>query len=329
MRKIGYLLLLLLIIPFVADGQRWKRERFAVVAGLGTNHFMGELGGGPKDAAHFLGVRDMDFRHTRPTVQVGMRARIFEPLAFRGLISYAYLKGDDQESQNLGRQSRNLHFTSHIWEVGGQLEYYFIKEKELARYTFSSLRGAKKLSAYVLAGGGGFYYNPRAELVRGSGEWVQLRPLRTEGQGQEPYDYTDPETGETETITPDKKEYGKFAAYISLGIGAKYDIDRRWSVGLEISNRYTTTDYLDDAHDRYYNWAANGGNANQIAFSDRHLVGITDESGQLVEISDQQAEPYPSGKTMRGEPAYNDAYIFTVITGYYKLRNTVRSMPKF
>lgn len=325
MRKIVYLLLLFMI-PLMADGQRWKRERWAVYAGMGTNHFMGDLGGGAKDAAHFLGVRDMDWRYTRPTMQVGMRYRILEDLAIKPTISYAYIKGDDAESQNVGRQSRNLYFASNIWEFGAQFEYNFIKEKELGRYTFSSLRGATKISAFVILGGGGLYYNPKAEAVRGSGEWVALRPLHNEGQGSEPYEYTykDIETGEdvTETVTPDK-EYFKFAGYISLGLGAKYQIDRRWAVGLEITNRYTTTDYLDDAHDRYFYNPSN-------PFADRHLDVIKNEDGTYLEVTDQPAAvKYKSGKTMRGDPAYNDAYIFTVVTGYYKLKNTIKSMPKF
>jgi hypothetical protein len=49
-----------------------------------------------------------------------------------------------------------------------------------------------------------------------------------------------------------------------------------------------------------------------------------------LEVTDQLAVvKYKSGKTMRGDPAYNDAYIFTVVTGYYKLKNTIKSMPKF
>ncbi len=302
----------------MVDGQRWKRERWAIYAGTGTNHFMGDLGGGSKEAAHFLGVRDMDWRYTRPTMQVGMRYRMLQDLTIKPMISYAYIKGDDAESQYIPRQARNLHFGSNIWEFGAQFEYNFIKEKELARYTFSSLRGAKKINAFVIVGGGGLYFNPKSEEVRGSGQWVALRPLHTEGQGEEAYTIT--ENGEEVTITPDK-EYGKITGFVSLGLGMKYQIDRRWAVGLEITNRYTFSDYIDDTHDRYF---YNPGNP----FACKQLEIIYDENNAPVSVGGP-TQAWQSGQPYRGQPEYNDAYIFTVITGYYKLKNTIRSMPKF
>jgi len=37
---------------------------------------------------------------------------------------------------------------------------------------------------------------------------------------------------------------------------------------------------------------------------------------------------YLAGKTMRGDPSYNDAYLFTLLSVYYKI-NSVFSMPKY
>lgn len=315
MKKI-YILLFIISTFFYSNAQRWKSERLSVIGAIGTNQFMGDLGGGSKDAAHFLGIRDMDFEQTRPTIQAGFRYRLIKDISVTPSITYAYLKADDASSGSIGRQSRNLNFHSNIWELGVQFEYAFIPEKELARYTFSSLRAAKKLSAYVLVGGGGFYFNPKTEL---NGETIELRPLNTEGQGMGAYEYLG------ETITPDKP-YGKFAGFISVGLGAKYQLDRRWGIGLEISNRYTTTDYLDDAHNRYYN---NHTDPVAAALADRHLtINTEDPANPFIDYS-TPATPYPTGSLYRGEPSYKDAYIFTLIKGYYKLKNTVKSMPKF
>jgi len=292
MKKIIYLLIFL-TIPFLSDAQRWKHERLSVYAGIGNNYFLGDLGGGAKDASHYFSVRDIDFSQTRPTFQGGIRYRIVRDLAIKPTISYARLKADDAESQSLGRQSRNLHFRSNIWEIGAQLEYYIIKEKHLGRYTFSSYKGINKLSAYVSLGGGGLYYNPKAQLYRGIGPWLELRPMRNE-----------------------EISYSSFAGYLSIGVGMKYNLTDRWAIGLDISNRYTTTDFLDDAHDTYkgiYN-----------GFADKHL--IVDYDNNVV--TDTYAPIYPDGKTMRGDPSYNDAYLFTLITGYYKI-NSVFSMPKY
>ncbi len=295
MKKLIYFMILL-IIPMLSDAQRWKHERLSVYAGAGTNFFLGDLGGGSKDASHYFSLRDIDWIYTRPVLSAGIRYRILRDLAVKPTISYARLRADDAESGSYGRQSRNLWFRTNLWEAGAQFEYFFIKEKSLGRYTFSSYRGMNKLSAYVALGGGGFYFNPKTESVRGAKDWVALRPMQNEGVS-----------------------YSKFAGYMSLGLGMKYKLNERWAIGLDISNRYTTTDYLDDAHDSYI--------AKGNGYDDRHLVSVIDDSGNVT-VTDQLAPPYPAGKTMRGDPSYNDAYLFTIVTGYYKI-NSVFSMPKY
>ncbi|MCF6365960.1 MAG: DUF6089 family protein [Bacteroidales bacterium] len=293
MRKIVYFLLLFLIIPLMSDAQRWKHERLSAYGGVGTNFFLGDLGGGAKDAAHYFSVRDIDWVYTRPVIQGGIRYRLLRDLAVKPTLTYARLKADDAESENLGRKSRNLHFRTNLWEIGTQFEYYFIKEKHLGRYTFSSYKGINKLSAYFSLGGGAFYYNPKTESVRGAKDWTALRPMQNEGVS-----------------------YGYVGGYFSIGLGFKYNLDEQWAIGLDISNRYTTTDYLDDAHDTY-SGIGNG-------YDDRHLL----RDDALGVVTDIPGSPYPAGYPKRGNPDYNDAYLFTIITGYYKI-NSVFSMPKY
>ncbi len=280
----------------LSDAQRWKHERLSLYGAVGTNFFLGDLGGGTKDASHYFSLRDIDWAYTRPAVSVGFRYRLLRDLAVKPTLTYARLKADDAESESYGRQARNLWFRTNLWELGTQFEYYFIKEKNLGRYTFSSYKGINKLSAYISLGGGGFYFNPKSELVRGDGNWVALRDMENEGES-----------------------YGSFAAYLSIGLGMKYKIDNRWSVGFEISNRYTSTDYIDDTHDSY-SGIDNG-------FADKHLETIIEDDGSVT-VTDIRAPVYPAGTPLRGDPAYNDAYLFTMITAYYKI-NSVFSMPKY
>jgi outer membrane protein W len=292
MKKIIYVLVFL-AIPLLSDAQRWKHERLYAYAGIGNNYFLGDLGGGAKDASHYFSLRDIDWALTRPVFQGGIRYKLLRDLCIKPTITYARLKADDAESQSLGRQSRNLHFRSNLWEVGAQLEYYFIKEKYLGRYTFSSYKGVNKLSAYVGLGGGAFYFNPKSETIRGAGDWTALQPMQNEGVS-----------------------YSLFAGFMSISVGMKYNLNDKWAIGLDISNRYTTTDYIDDAHNAY-SGIANG-------FDDRHLVIDYDNNV----VTDQAGTPYPAGTLRRGDPNYNDAYLFTTITGYYKLKS-VFSMPKY
>ena len=61
--------------------------------------------------------------------------------------------------------------------------------------------------------------------------------LGTEGQGDSAY--------------PDRKPYNTMGFCIPFGVGVKYAINDRMNIGLEITHRFTTTDYLDDVSKTY------------------------------------------------------------------------------
>jgi len=333
MRKIFiFAISVLLFVFFNTDvqAQYWKREPGMILYGNGTNHFMGDLGGGKREAAHFLGVRDFDYQVTRPTWQIGYRYRFHELFCVRGTYTFAVLRGKDAASGFYGRKARNLSFRSPVHELGVQVEYYFLKELPPARSAITSLLGRRNFSAYIFFGGGGLYYNPKAKYEP-TGKWIALRPLGTEGQYANPdgtpFTYTSYYAPFEEVQTP--KPYKPIAAFISVGVGVKYNINRRWSVGMEFSNRYTSTDYLDDTHDRYFNYADFGltpPSEYTTYFADRHVPYNAETQEVLYDL---QAEPYHSGKTARGNPDYNDAYILTLIHVYYKLKKSKRNLPKF
>ncbi len=331
MKRFFYLFgALFLIISLSSSAQYWKREPASLIYGNGTNHFMGDLGGGKREAAHFLGIRDLDYQVTRPTWQIGYRYRFHELFAARATLTYALITGKDKASGFYGRKARNLSFRSPIWELGAQVEYYFLKEQPPARAAVTSLVGRRNFAAYIFFGAGGLYYNPKGKYEP-TGKWIPLRPLGTEGQYANPdgtpFTYTSFYPPNEELQTP--KPYKPFAAYISVGLGVKYNINRRWAVGLEMSNRYTSTDYLDDAHDRYFNYADFGltpPSEYTTYFADRH-VPYDPETGEV--FYDKEAPPYHSGKAGRGDPDYNDAYILTLIHVYYKLKKSRRNLPKF
>lgn len=334
MKKYFFLLFFVLTISFTINAQQWKRNPASIVYGNGTNNFMGDLGGGKKIGAHFFGIRDIDYQVTRPTWQLGYRYRFHEYFMFRVNYSYALISGKDAASGSFDRRARNLSFRSGIYELTTQLEYYFIKEKGAQKSSFNSLKGFTPLSAYVFVGGGGLYYNPKAKHPE-TGKWIALQPLGTEGQFANadgtPFSYTssylnaDGEFDLLETPAP----YKRVAAVISMGIGLKYDLNKLWSIGLEVSNRYTSTDYLDDTHDRYFNYSEHGltpPSDYTTMFSDRHYV-VDYSTNTVIE---EPATSYLSGKTMRGDPNFNDAYIFAIITVYYKLGGSAnRGNPKY
>lgn len=301
-------------MPSDMFAQKWKRRPWDGIMAIGTTHFMGDLGGGKGDASHFMGVKDFDFAATRPVVQVGLRYRVLERLSLRWNMTAGLLGGDDMSSGHEGRKYRNLHFRSVVAETNFQAEFYFIKEQISARYLYSSVKGWPNISAYLFAGIGGFYYNPQAEL---DGVWHNLRELGTEGQG----------------IGDNPAQYGKFALSFPVGIGVKYSVDRFWSVGAELSVRYSSSDYLDDVSGEYFDTDLISNTYGSIAaeLSDRHIPlpyetaydGHTlPYSKQTMKVSKEgggeEIVPRPAPK--RGSPTFNDAFLYLNFNVSYRFR---------
>ncbi len=94
----------------------------------------------------------------------------------------------------------------------------------------------KKFRPYLLAGIGGFRYNPEG-FDPVSNQWVALQPLRTEGQGFAEY--------------PDRKEYKLMQMNLPFGGGIKYFLNDNMNLSFEIIHRKTFTDYIDDVSTNY------------------------------------------------------------------------------
>ena len=77
-------------------------------------------------------------------------------------------------------------------------------------------------------------FNPKAKL---DGQWVELKPLRLEGQGMAEY--------------PDRKEYNLIQMEVPMGFGFKYYLKENMYVGLEVLHRQLFTDYIDDVSTSY------------------------------------------------------------------------------
>lgn len=331
MRKFTVILVLLGCLPLITFSQSnngggyksrlWKTMRYELIAGVGTNTFMGELGGGKKQAAHFFGVRDFDIQSTRPTFHLGGRYKIFERVALHGGVSYARLYGDDAFSGEPGRLTRNLSFKTNLWEFAGQLEFSILKENRGRRYLFQRNSFINNINLYVFGGVGYFHYNPKAEL---DGQTYELQPLGTSGQG-----IVNPATGET--LDP----YKLWAVSFPAGLGLKYYLTKHWSVGTEIGYRFTNTDWIDDVGGtKYFDNDLIRATYGDVAatLSDRHVLsdipvyqrfgGVDDPNGLFV--------PYDHGFNTRGNQDQRmDGYVFLLFNLTYTFENRARSGPKF
>lgn len=154
------------------------------------------------------------------------------------------------------------------------------------RYLIKKYVEGKKLprfSPYFMGGIGLFSFNPQAKL---NGQWIELKPLSTEGQGFAEY--------------PDRKPYKLKQLNFPVGIGLKYKITPMFNFSLECVSRILNTDYLDDVSTSYID---------QSLFA-RYLFG--NQLTNALLLNDRQGELNPAHVTMkgyeRGNPKSNDAY---------------------
>jgi hypothetical protein len=291
----------LVLLPSLVSAQRykqrWKSYRTEVHFGAGVSNFLGELGGADQIGTDYF--KDLELTETNLAISAGLRYRLSQLLSLNNSLTYGRVSGDDALTQEFFRNYRNLNFRSDIIEWSSTLEIAIIKEQVGARYRLRGVKGSRgfELSAYGFAGIGLFYFSPKGEY---RGEWVNLSELNTEGQG----------------LTDTRKDYSQFQFAIPVGIGFKYGIDRRWSIGFQYGIRKTFTDYIDDVSKTYYSPS-----------------GLAASGGSLaVELADKSDNEFPyitAVGEQRGDPRDNDSYMFAVFSVCYKLRTGRSSFPMF
>ncbi len=190
------------------------------------NEILGEFGFS-LGAAHYFGDLNNRAGLNRPKPAVGLffRKQFGNYIGMRVSAHYAQVGYADKYSKNEFQKLRNLSFNSNIWEFAIQGDFNFFR--------FVPNDPDYQFTPYVTLGVGAFSYDPYAFLA-GTKEF--LRPLGTEGQNAN-YD--------------GRKQYSTMAMCIPFGVGIKYNLSEKVNLSVEIANRFTTTDYLDDVSKTY------------------------------------------------------------------------------
>ena len=178
-------------------------------------------------AAHYFGDLNTRAAINRPKPALGIffRKQFGNYTGLRVIAHYAQVGYSDVYSKNDYQKTRNLSFNSNIWELSVLGDFNFFK--------FIPGDPDHLFTPYITLGVGVFTYDPYA-YINGNKEF--LRPLGTEGQlvGYQ-----------------GRKPYSTMAFCIPLGAGVKYNISDKINLSFEISQRFTTTDYLDDVSTTY------------------------------------------------------------------------------
>lgn len=268
------------------SSRNWAFNKKEVYFGLAAAQFLGDLGGGDGPGRQ-LSPADMDFPATRAGLNGGFRYRFAPRFATKTNFNFSLVSGDDANAGDPGRRARNLHFRSVIVELSQQLEFIFwysenVKSSKKAMGSYFN----NSSQAYLFAGFGAFYFNPQAEY---NGEWVNLRPLGTEGQN----------------MSDGPAPYGPFSFSVPMGIGFKTTISPFWRIGFEIAYHKTFTDYIDDVSGRYYHDMA-------------ALAANNPMSAALANRVDPSLNFVADGKR-RGNPEDNDALVYFNVHAIYNL----------
>jgi hypothetical protein len=270
--------------------------KFEVGLGIGPMFFLGDLGGSAGVGTTF--VKDLDLPLTKLNKGLYINFYPAEWLGVRVAGNMGYVEGSDAQAPAKGgdeedRKYRNLSFKSNINEVYAALEIYPTVFFE----RYDGLKG--KLRPYVLAGAGMYHFNPKAKL---DGQWVELAPLKLEGQGFAEY--------------PDSKPYKLTQKNLLIGFGFKYYLKENLYFGLEVLHRKLFTDYVDDASHNYY--------IDPILF-DKYLPAA--DAVKARQLYYRGTYTFPTTRPYqeyaeRGDPKQNDAFFSTILRFGWRIGKT-------
>jgi hypothetical protein len=217
-----------------------------------------------------LQPRSFTLNQAKPAVQLGLSYKLTDNIYLRANYLGGSVGAEDKKSGKSKLYPRNLDFTTIILEGSLNLEYDFFK-----------LGQTKNWTPYIFAGGGYFFFNPYTHDTLGNK--VYLQPLSTEGEGLPEY--------------PKRKQYSLYQFNVLGGIGVKYALSERFTIGFEICERLLFTDYLDDVSTTYVD----------------PTILQYERGPEAVELAWRGNElnpplKYPKVGSPRGNPGSKDAY---------------------
>lgn len=260
-----------LLIAGAANAQYNMDAGFSV----GAANYLGDIGGGIYTRRDF--VADMKLSQTRLTSAGFFRYRFDKHFAVKGTLAWSRISGDDKLSENPARNARNLNFRNDVFELNAQVQYIFYEVYGLGR----SFRHEDNFRMYIGLGAGLAYHNPKTTY---NGEYVELRPLTTEG-----YDYT------------------KVTGVIPATGGFCFTFDKQYRIGFDLTWRTTFTDYLDDVSTTY---------ADPSTLPNAMSIELANRTDELPSVSPAFAENFTPGNK-RGDASHNDSYLTSSVEFSY------------
>lgn len=275
MKKI-FILFFILSITTVSKAQWLWDYGFS----MGVSNYLGDIGGKEKTRRDF--VADMKMAKTRWNFGGFARYKVKPKISLKVALEYLRIEGDDKLSSNPARNTRNLNFRNDMFDLGLTGEVFFFEDNDLG----NTYRYRNGFRAYVFAGVGGYYSNPKANK---DGSWTKLRPLHTEGV-----------------------QYKAIGVNIPMGIGFYFTIHKKHRIGYELNYRTTFTDYLDDISGNYPDNPSLSGDPSLSLRAGELNAVITKENEGLYASHDWGQK--------RGDKTHKDAYMTMSISYSHVIR---------
>ncbi len=254
---------------------------FEIGGSVGVMNAFTDLGGRKGIGKKF--VKDFNFKNNEMCGSIFFSAVYKNSVALRLEASFGRIRAYDSILKKVaattnGRYERNLSFESSISEIMLVAElhpFYIFGDFDEDHYP-------PAVSPYVVMGVGYFHFNPQAKL---NGNYVNLQPLSTEGEGFSEY--------------PNVAVYKLSQICFPVGIGGRYDLSPLVNIRAEIVSRILLTDYLDDVSGRYID---------PTVFAN-HLSGIQLQRALILNDRHKPGAVTAHPDGIRGRPTNNDAYI--------------------
>ena len=217
MRKLTFLFIISLTLSSIATNAQdscavCKPYKWEVGLPIGLNQYFGDMHCSQPYAS-------------QNSLMVGafVRRHINDYFTVRPQILVGRLAGRDLDNPDKLWDYRRLRFKSTPFIEAAVLgEFYPLKER---RFTCDGFM-KKTLSPYIFGGIGATYSNPTVYQDAGATAPVIPRDLKADR------DYV-------------AKFGNRIAAVIPVGLGLKYNVAPRWTLGAEAGYRFSTSDYLD------------------------------------------------------------------------------------
>jgi hypothetical protein len=266
-KKVCLLLSILVMLNTVGRAQDFFTTQEYGFA-VGGTHYFGDLN------------PNYGLKYIRPVVGVLFKQHMNPYIAISGFLNASQLGYNDAWSNNAFQKERNLHFQTNLIELGATGEFNF--------FWFETGKKGKRYTPYLTLGLAAFYTDPTAKI---DGRTYRLKALGTEGQNTDEYK---------------NRKYSNINLSMPIGVGFKMWLTPGLNLAIELVNRFTTTDYIDDVSQTYVGSQYFGG------------LGSTSTANRLQDPSTQQ---YLGVKDQqRGDKISYDQYIMAQIKLTFQLK---------